>query len=113
MRSGFRIGLGALAAFAGGVAATAQAPGLAPGEGLQTVQTLCSSCHTLGVVTAHAHTAQEWDEIIGKMLDKGMLASDQQLDEIAANLAKNYAPQAAAPAPATAGDAPKAAGPTP
>ena len=101
MRSGFIIGVGAVAAFAVGGSAIAQAPVLAPGDGQQTVQTVCTSCHTIGIVTAHPHTTEEWDEIIGKMIDKGMLASDQQLDEIAAYLSKNYAPPA--PPPATAG----------
>ena len=102
MRSGFIIGVGAVAAFALGGSAIAQAPALAPGDGQETVQMVCTSCHTIGIVTAHPHTAEEWDEIIGKMIDKGMLASDQQLDEIAAYLAKNYAPPASPPATAGA-----------
>ena len=74
-------------------------PTLRPGAGQLTVQAICTRCHTIGIVIARPHTADEWDEIIGRMIDKGMIATDDQLDEVAAYLAKNYAP------PARQGDA--------
>lgn len=95
MRSGFWIGVSALAVLGVAGVAFAQAPSLKPGEGQQTVQTVCTRCHTIGMVIARPHTPDEWNAIIGKMIDKGMMASDDQLDQIATYLAKNYA----APAP--------------
>jgi len=87
-------GLGVIMAIAAAGAAWAQgpSPALKPGEGAQTVQAVCTRCHTIGVVIAHPHGADEWNDIIGKMIDKGLVASDDQLDQIAAYLAKNYAP---------------------
>lgn len=94
MRPRLTGGLGTILALALAAAARAQAPlpTLKPGAGQQTVQALCTRCHAIGLVIARPHTADEWDEIIGKMLDKGMVASDDQLDEVAAYLAKNYGP---------------------
>jgi mono/diheme cytochrome c family protein len=91
-----------------GATAWAQAPvpALKPGPGQQTVQAVCTRCHTVGIVIARPHTAEEWDDIIGKMVNKGMVATDEQLDEIAAYLAKNYGSPAShdaasSPTPAT------------
>lgn len=105
MQSRLKGSLGAILALGLGGAAVAQAPQptLQPGAGQQTTQALCTRCHAIGLVIARPHTADEWDEIIGKMVDKGMLASDDQLDEVAAYLAKNYGPpstQAPASGPA-------------
>lgn len=97
--------LAAVAISAGGVA---QAQGaLKPGAGQATVQRLCATCHTLDNVTRRNHTSDEWDAILGRMIDKGLIATDDQLDDVAAYLTRNYGPGrpktvAAAPAGAPA-----------
>lgn len=87
-------GLGTILALvlAGVAVAQAPLPTLKPGDGRETVQALCTRCHAIGLAIARPHTADEWDEIIGKMIDKGMLATDDQLDEVAAYLTKYYGP---------------------
>ncbi|WP_421934441.1 c-type cytochrome [Phenylobacterium sp.] len=97
-------GLLAAVAISAGGAARAQGA-LKPGAGQATVQRLCATCHTLDNVTRRPHTADEWDAILGRMIDKGLIATDGQLDDVAAYLTKNYgpgAPRAVAAAPAGA-----------
>lgn len=97
-------GLMAVAALSAGGAALAQGA-LKPGAGQATVQRLCATCHTLDNVTRRPHTADEWDAILGRMIDKGLIATDGQLDEVAAYLTRNYgpgAPKAVAAGPARA-----------
>jgi hypothetical protein len=51
---------------------------------------VCSGCHVPEMVTAKRHTADEWDEIIGKMVDHGAQATDAEQDQIFAYLVRFY-----------------------
>jgi hypothetical protein len=42
------------------------------------------------MVTAKRHTADEWDEIIAKMVDHGARATEAEQDEILAYLVRFY-----------------------
>jgi hypothetical protein len=42
------------------------------------------------MVTAKRHTADEWDEIIAKMVDHGAQATDAEQDQILAYLVRFY-----------------------
>lgn len=64
----------------------------------------CTSCHQSAVLVAKPHTADEWDEIIGKMVDRGAQLTDAEEDQVLAYLAKNFGPTAAA-APSSGGAA--------
>ena len=60
----------------------------------------CTGCHQPTVIVAKSHTADEWDEIVGKMIGRGAELTDAEQDQIIAYLAKNFAPQApTSPAP--------------
>lgn len=51
---------------------------------------VCSGCHVPEMVTAKRHTADEWDEIIAKMVDHGARATEAEQDEILAYLVRFY-----------------------
>jgi len=51
---------------------------------------VCSGCHVPEVVTAKTHTAEEWDDIIAKMVDHGAQANDAQQEQILAYLVRFY-----------------------
>ncbi len=51
---------------------------------------VCSGCHVPEMVTAKRHTADEWDEIIAKMVDHGAQATDAEQDQILAYLVRFY-----------------------
>ena len=54
------------------------------------VARVCSGCHVPEMVTAKRHTAQEWDDIIAKMVDHGAQANDAQQEQILAYLVRFY-----------------------
>ena len=51
---------------------------------------VCSGCHVPEMVTAKRHTAEEWDDIIAKMVDHGAQATDAQQEQILAYLVRFY-----------------------
>ena len=60
----------------------------------------CSSCHQPAVIVAKPHTGAEWDELVGKMIDRGAQLTDAEQDQVIAYLTKFFAPPpAVAPAP--------------
>jgi hypothetical protein len=72
--------------------ARAQAPAdpLPEGPGKALVASACTVCHQIEVVTAQRHTAAEWDEVIGKMIDRGATLTDAEQDQVQDYLAKNF-----------------------
>jgi hypothetical protein len=68
----------------------------------------CTSCHQPTVIVSKPHTADEWDEIVGKMIGRGAELTDAEQDQVIAYLAQNFgpkAPGAPASAPAPGGGA--------
>lgn len=78
-------------------AVSQQAFQLRPGPGSEVVQSVCSGCHTIDLAVGHNRTPEEWNGIIGRMIDLGLTASEDQLDQIAIYLSEQYA----TPAPGT------------
>ena len=63
---------------------------LPDGPGKEEVQTQCTKCHALGLISnSGGNTKQEWAELFGTMVN---LPNDQR-DAIAEYLAKTYPPQ--------------------
>ena len=59
----------------------------------------CTSCHQPTVIVAKPHTADEWDDVVGKMIARGAELTDAEQDQVIAYLAKNFGPKTpAAPA---------------
>lgn len=52
---------------------------------------VCSGCHVPEMITARRHTAEEWDDIIARMVDHGAKADDAQQEQILAYLVRFYA----------------------
>jgi cytochrome c5 len=52
----------------------------------------CAACHAPEMVVAKRHTADEWDEIIAKMVDRGAVASDEEQQQILEYLVKFFGP---------------------
>jgi mono/diheme cytochrome c family protein len=69
--------------------------GLPEGEGRALTQQVCGQCHSVGMFASQRHTQDEWNEVIGRMMAKGMTAAEDDLydvsDYLAANLGKGEA----------------------
>lgn len=63
-----------------------------PGEA--TTARLCSQCHSLASATQRTHTRDEWNGIIGRMIEQGLVASNEELFEVSDYLTANYGPPA-------------------
>lgn len=50
----------------------------------------CAACHAPEMVVAKPHTAEEWDDIIAKMVDRGAVATDEEQQQILDYLVKFF-----------------------
>jgi cytochrome c5 len=50
----------------------------------------CGVCHPLELVVAQRRTQDQWDELIGRMMDRGAQASDQEQLQILEYLLKYF-----------------------
>jgi hypothetical protein len=57
----------------------------------------CTTCHQAPQIVAKPHTAEEWDSIVGRMVDRGARASEDEQDQIIAYLTEHFGPPAPAP----------------
>ena len=53
-------------------------------------QTLCHNCHDTGQVLSRRRTMAEWEDIITKMIEKGLKSEDRDLETVFAYLSRNY-----------------------
>jgi hypothetical protein len=92
----------ALAGLTGSVARAASPNDLLPDDPAKAVLVrACTSCHQAPQIVAKRHTEAEWDALVGKMIDRGARASDDEQDQIITYLTKYFGPTPAkAPAPA-------------
>lgn len=65
----------------------------APGKAL--VVKACTGCHQAAVVVAQRRTPDAWDEVIGKMIDRGAILTEAEQDEVYAYLVKAFGTDAA------------------
>ena len=89
----------------------AQTP-LRDAPGKQTVQRICTGCHTLDIVTSAPQTRERWKNILQDMVARGAQGSPADLETVIDYLAANYGktgPSPAATTPAPALNAPAAA----
>ena len=52
--------------------------------------TLCHNCHDAGQVLSRRRTMSEWEDIIVKMIEKGLKSEDKDLETVFAYLNRNY-----------------------
>jgi cytochrome c5 len=58
----------------------------------------CVMCHEASFVVAKRRTADQWDEVVGKMVDRGAAVDEDEQEAIVAYLAKYFGPTSANPA---------------
>jgi virginiamycin B lyase len=73
------------------------------GAAKDVVQTACSVCHQLNVVTNAGHTPDEWNRIVGEMVMKGALLTSGQVPGVEQYLASNFPPKARPQSPVLTG----------
>ena len=91
-----------LAAAASALPAQAEGPDdilpEAPAKAL--VVRACTACHQAPQVVARHRTADEWDVMLGKMVDRGAQLTDAEQDQVYDYLVKYFGAEGAPPAPA-------------
>jgi quinoprotein glucose dehydrogenase len=66
---------------------------LPPGPGRDLTIRVCSGCHSPGLASTQHLTAQEWNDLVQVMYGRGALATDDELKQITAYLAKSFPEQ--------------------
>lgn len=74
--------------------ATAEGPNdvLPEAPGKELVVRACTGCHQAPMIVAKHHTADEWDELIGKMVDRGATLTEAEQDQVFQYLVANFGP---------------------
>ena len=78
---------------------TSAAQELPPGDGRDTVQNVCTSCHGVDLIVSQRHTADEWRDVVSRMVGNGASLTDDQFVAVVKYLSTTLAPEGAAPAP--------------
>lgn len=70
-------------------AAAVPASALPEGEGRELTQRVCGQCHSVGMFATQRHTQDEWNQVIARMMAKGMTEPEDDLYEISDYLVEN------------------------
>lgn len=92
--------------------AFAQAPsdGLPDDPAKAVVLNTCTACHEIGVITVKPRPPEEWDKLIGQMIDRGASLTPDEKTQVRGYLVKYLGTPSAAPAPAPPVPTPPAPG---
>jgi len=60
-------------------------------------QRVCGQCHSVGMFATQRHSQDEWNQVISRMIAKGMTAPEDDLYEISDYLTENLGKAEAAP----------------
>jgi hypothetical protein len=63
---------------------------LPDGPGKQIIEEKCSSCHDAGRIAGQKKTKSDWQDTVGRMMDKGAGLSSDDYDKLVDYLAKNF-----------------------
>jgi cytochrome c5 len=66
---------------------------LPDGAGKTILLNTCTVCHDLGRVRRQGGTREDWNDILGAMLNEGAMLSEQDYPVLLAYLARNFRPQ--------------------
>jgi competence protein ComEA len=72
------------------VAVSASSSALPPGEGKPIVERMCSSCHTLKVVTSKRASPEQWGQLVDQMVSRGAEGTDEEVETVVEYLSKNF-----------------------
>ena len=64
--------------------------GLALGPGMEEVETTCSGCHAITVVTGKHYSEDHWVEVVDQMIGHGAYVPDDKFDVIVDYLIAHY-----------------------
>jgi cytochrome c5 len=65
---------------------------LPEGEGKKIVETSCTTCHSLEIVTAKQWDRAKWSDVVKTMKDHGAAITDDDTPRVVSYLAKNFGP---------------------
>lgn len=66
-------------------------PAAAPGrDGKDILETSCTGCHDLGVLTATPHAAEDWPGVLKRMVGNGLNITPTDLSTVQAYLVEHY-----------------------
>jgi len=74
--------------------AKAAADSLPDGPGKEVVLKKCISCHSVQIVTNHHADADDWAQVVSKMIGRGAVISDDDADTIVDYLSAHFGPPA-------------------
>jgi mono/diheme cytochrome c family protein len=95
----YRIAMMAAALLTGlSFAGPAAAQDLPPGEGRDVVQAACTSCHGVDVIVMRHRGADEWNDVVARMIGNGAALTDDEYTTVVHYLATTLGPEKAAPA---------------
>jgi cytochrome c2 len=80
--------------FAAAAALAADPAPPAPDAAPKAIQRACVGCHDIATAAGKGRTPQEWSDVIDRMTDRGVDASDAELAAMKAYLAKTLPPGA-------------------
>ncbi|MFP5206623.1 MAG: PQQ-dependent dehydrogenase, methanol/ethanol family [Acidobacteriota bacterium] len=78
-----------LAGSGAAIEAQAQA-GLPAGPGRQVLETMCTRCHGLNVVTGQRMTAHQWSDEVQDMVSRGATGTPEDVRQVVAYLSENF-----------------------
>ena len=96
--SSYRIAMIAAALLGGlSLASAAGAQDLPPGAGHEMVQTACTTCHGADVIVSQRRSADEWKDVVSRMVGNGAPLADDQFAVVVKYLSDTLGPEGAAP----------------
>ena len=74
----------------GAQAAPPPAPMVPTRDGKEILESSCTGCHDLGVLTATPHAAEDWPGVLNRMVGNGLNITPTDLSTVQAYLVEHY-----------------------
>ena len=74
----------------GAQAASPPAPMIPTRDGKEILESSCTGCHDLGVLTATPHAAEDWPGVLNRMVGNGLNITPTDLSTVQAYLVEHY-----------------------
>jgi cytochrome c5 len=63
---------------------------LPPGQGRKIVETVCSTCHGLEIVTSKSYSRERWSKVVEEMIAQGASLSKAEAAKVVEYLSRNF-----------------------
>jgi cytochrome c5 len=63
---------------------------LPPGDGRKIVETVCSTCHGLEIVTSKSYSRERWSKVVEEMIAQGASLSKTETAKVVEYLSRNF-----------------------